>query len=401
MAQEFSRRNLLFGMGAAAAAAATASPALAYPQRLLAGLDGKAAATTTVDGVILLSRNENAYGPFASVQDAMRQSLGRANRYTFPPDYAALIDRISRLHGVQQNQIVIGAGSTEILRMAAEAFTAPGKRLVTGHPTFEAMGAYAARRGAEVTTVPLTATYAHDLDAMLGAARAGNGGLIYICNPNNPTGSLTPASDLAAFARQVPSGYVLLIDEAYHHFANGLPGYAASEPSDSVMIARTFSKVYGMAGIRLGYAVATPERARQMSKWQLDNNVNAVASQCGSVAMDDKTATQEATRRIVADRDEFLRQAKTRNIDVIPSYTNFAMMNAGRPARQVIDYFARNKIQIGRPFPPMDTHVRVSFGTPEEMKRFWRAWDQMKTARLASSSENAIAAAAYQWDGSC
>src|SRR5205085_4617873 len=134
------------------------------------------------------------------------------------------------------------------------------------------------------------------------------------------------ASDLTAFAKQVPSGYVLLIDEAYHHFADGLPGYAAHEPSDSVIIARTFSKVYGMAGIRLGYAVATPERAQQMSKWQLDNNVNAVASQCGSVAMADTAATKEATRRIIADREEFLRQAKARNLNVIPSYTNFAMM---------------------------------------------------------------------------
>src|SRR5205085_11432760 len=187
MAQDFSRRNLLFGMGAAAAAAATSTPALAYPERWLALRDSKAAATTTPDGVILLSRNENAYGPFASVQDAMRQSLGRANRYTFPPDYAALTGRVSKLHDVQQNQIVVGAGSTEILRMAAEAFTGPGNRMVTGHPTFEAMGEYASRRGAEVVRVPLTANYSHDLDAMLRAAQGGSGGLIYICNPNNPT----------------------------------------------------------------------------------------------------------------------------------------------------------------------------------------------------------------------
>lgn len=400
MASDFSRRNLLFGMGAAAAAAATSSSALAYPRRWL-DADTKAAATTTAEGVILLSRNENAYGPFASVQQAMRQSLGRANRYTFPPDYAALIDRVSKLHGVQPKQIVVGAGSTEILRMAAEAFTGPGKRAITGHPTFEAMGAYAERRGAEVVRVPLTSTYSHDLDAMLAAAKTGNGGLIYICNPNNPTATLTPASDLQAFTQQVPSGYVLLIDEAYHHFADGQPGYAANQPSDSVIIARTFSKVYGMAGIRLGYAVATPERAQEMSKWQLDNNVNAVASQCGSVAMGDTVATREAARRIVADREEFLRQAKSRNLTVLPTFTNFAMVESGHPARQVIDYFRRNKIEIGRPFPPMNTHVRISFGTPEEMKRFWQVWDGLKTAARDFAPAETVAAAEYRWDGSC
>ncbi|HKD91799.1 MAG TPA: aminotransferase class I/II-fold pyridoxal phosphate-dependent enzyme [Terriglobales bacterium] len=402
MAAKFSRRNLLTGMGAAAAAAVS-TPALALPNRWFEPADSsaKTAATTTPEGVILLSRNENAYGPFASVQDAMRQALGRANRYTFPPDYAALIDGVSKLHSVQKNQIVVGAGSTEVLRMAAEAFTGPDKRLVTGHPTFEAMGEYASRRGSEVVRVPLTSSYAHDLDAMLRAAQGGQGGLIYICNPNNPTGSITPASELAEFIKQVPSGYVLLIDEAYHHFAEGQQGYAPNAPSDNVMIARTFSKVYGIAGIRLGYAVATPERARQIQKWQLDNNVNAVASRCGSVAMEDTAATREAARRIVSDREAFVREAKARSLDVIPTYTNFAMMESGHQARQVIEYFGRNKIQIGRPFPPMDTRVRISFGTPQEMKKFWQVWDQMKIAAVDFPRAGTLAATEYRWDGSC
>jgi histidinol-phosphate aminotransferase len=285
--------------------------------------------------------------------------------------------------------------------MAAEAYTGPGKRLVTGHPTFEAMGEYASRRGAEVVRVPLTASFSHDLEAMLRAAQGGQGGLIYICNPNNPTGSITPASELSEFIKQVPANYVLLIDEAYHHFAEGQPGYAPNAPGDNVMIARTFSKVYGMAGIRLGYAVATPERAKQLQKWQLDNNVNAVASQCGSVAMGDTAATRDAARRIVSDRESFLREAKARSIDVIPTYTNFAMMESGHQARQVIDYFGRNKIQIGRPFPPMNTRVRVSFGTPEEMKRFWQVWDQMKIAALDFPRAEELAIAGYRWEGIC
>jgi histidinol-phosphate aminotransferase len=117
--------------------------------------------------------------------------------------------------------------------------------------------------------------------------------------------------------------------------------------------------------------------------------------------MGDTAATREAARRIVSDREAFLREAKARSIDVIPTYTNFAMMESGHPARQVIDYFARNKIQIGRPFPPMDTRVRVSFGTPEEMKRFWQVWDQMKTAAVNFPRAETVAAAEYRWDGSC
>ncbi|MBV8206614.1 MAG: aminotransferase class I/II-fold pyridoxal phosphate-dependent enzyme [Acidobacteria bacterium] len=399
MSSGFSRRNLLVGMGAAAA-----SPAFASPARWLAPHDAKraaVAATTTADGMILLSRNENPYGPLPSAHEAMRDALVHANRYSFPPDYAALVGCISKLHAVRGTDVVLGAGSTEILRMSADAFTGPGKRLITGHPTFEAMAAYASRLGTEIVPVPLTASYAHDLEAMLRAASGAAGGLIYICNPNNPTGSLTPASELEAFRRSLPSGYVLLVDEAYHHFADGFPGYAAQAPADNVIIARTFSKVYGMAGIRLGYAVATPGRAKELEKWQLEANINAVAAQCSAVAMDDAAGVREAARRIVADREDFMRQAKARGLKVIPSYTNFAMMEAGHPAPQVIEYFGRNKVQIGRPFPPMTTHVRISFGTPAEMKRFWQVWDGMKLAALSFAPAQSLAAAKYRWDGSC
>lgn len=397
MASNLSRRNLLFGMGAAAAAAA-ANPALALPQRLLRSNTKASAATTTVDGIILLSRNENAYGPFPSVQQAMRDSLARANRYMFPTDYAALTDRVCKLHSTDQQCIVVGEGSTEILRMSAQAFTGPGKRCITALPTFEAMGEYASRCGAEVVRVPLAKDYTHDLEAMLKAA-SGAGGLIYICNPNNPTGGITPASDLSTFLKRVPAGYVVLIDEAYHHFADGQPGYAANSPSDNIVIARTFSKVFGLAGIRLGYAVATPARAKQMAKWQLDNNVNAVAAQCGGVAMGDEAGMRAAAKRIVGDREAFVQECKSRNITVLPTYTNFAMIETGKQAPQVIQYFMRNKIQIGRPFPPMLTHVRVSFGTPEEMRAFWKAWDQMATASLPQVET--VAASERRWDGSC
>lgn len=366
------RRNILFGIGTAAAAT------LALPQITEAFLQTAASSAISDKNLILLSRNENPYGPFPSVQQAMQDALKRANRYPFEPDYDGLVERLGGLHGASKDEIVVGMGSTELLRMAADSFTAPGKRLITGDPTFEVVGIYAGWRGADVIRVPLAPNYAHDLEAMLRAAHANqSGGLIYICNPNNPTGSITPASDLAAFVRALPSNYVVLIDEAYHHFAVDMPGYAPSAPAANLIITRTFSKVFGLAGIRLGYGVAPVALLKQMQHAQLFNDMNIVAATCGSVALDDVASTQAAARRIVADRAEFMRQCANRKLRVIPSCANFSMVYTGKPAKQVREDFRKRGIDVARPFPPMLDYIRVSYGQPNEMQQFWSAWDQL------------------------
>ena len=365
------RRDLLLSAGATAVAAA-AAPALSFGQTAASDRGSMA-------GAVLLNRNENPYGTFPSVHQAMIECCDRANRYAFPADVNALVERIARLHGVGKESVMAGMGSTELLRMAADAFTGPGRRLITGDPTFESIGEYGKRRGAEVVRVPLAAnSYAHDLEAMLKAAHGAPQGLIYVCNPNNPTGSITPAAELSAFAKSIPAGYVLIIDEAYHHFAAGAPGYAPSSPAGNVIVTRTFSKVFGMAGVRLGYGIMTPELVQKLRPWQLDNDINATAAVVGSVALDDTQATEAAARRIVSDRNEFLRQASTRKVKVVPTLANFAMLYTGKPAKDVIQYFRGKNVQIGRPFPPMLDYVRVSFGTGEQMQTFWRAWDQMQ-----------------------
>ena len=371
------RRDLLLSVGATAVAAA-AAPALSFAQTAASDRGSSA-------GAVLLNRNENPYGTFPSVHQAMVECCDRANRYAFPADVHALVDRVARLHSVGKDEIMVGMGSTELLRMAADAFTVPGRTLITADPTFESIGEYAQRRGANVIRVPLTAnSYAHDLEAMLRAARnAPQGGLIYVCNPNNPTGSITPSPELAQFAKSIPSGYVLMIDEAYHHFAMNSPGYAPSSPSANVIVTRTFSKVYGMAGVRLGYGLMAREVAQKLRPWQLDNDINATAAVVGSVALDDTKAMEAAARRIVADREQFLHQAQARKIKVVPTLANFAMLQTGRPAPQVIQDFRSRNIQIGRTFPTMMEYVRVSFGTPEQMQTFWSAWDQIGGARAA------------------
>ena len=357
------------GMGAAVAAASAT-----FPTELLSRTEPPR--LPHPGGPILLNSNENAYGPFPSVL-AMGNPFQDANRY---PDHQSdlLSERIAALHKVGTGQVVTGCGSTEILRMAANAFTGPGKKLIMAAPTFEAIGSYGDVVRANVIKVPLAANFTHDLGAMLKAAGPETG-LVYICNPNNPTGNLTPRADLEDFIAKLPKNTRVLVDEAYHDFVGANPEYISflDRPlSDSrVIVARTFSKIYGLAGMRCGYGVAAQETAEQMRPHRLDDSLNALVIRCALISLDDAAGHQQAQRRNAADRDEFMRQAAARKLQVIPSSTNFVMVNSNRPTASVIDHFRANNIEIGRPFPPMDTYARISLGKPEEMKEFWRVWD--------------------------
>ncbi|MGC1616881.1 MAG: aminotransferase class I/II-fold pyridoxal phosphate-dependent enzyme [Candidatus Acidiferrum sp.] len=335
------------------------------------------------DGPVILSRNENAYGPSQKVIASMQNSLQFVNRYPDPAVHA-LHDRIAQSHSIKPDQLVLGCGSGEILNTCAAAFLASGKKLITAVPTFEAIGGYAKTLGAEVAEIPLTSNYSHDLAAMLASTDA-NTGLIYICNPNNPTASLTPRKDLEEFVRKLPASTTVLIDEAYHHFVERTATDYSSfidnlMHDDRVIVARTFSKVYGLAGIRAGYAVGSPEKIRALSNLRLKEGINAVAAHCALVAYDDLDYVQMSEKRNAQDRQEFFNQAKSRNIQAIPSHTNFAMLQTNRPAPAVIAHFAKNNVEIARLFPSMNTFVRVSFGTPPQMKEFWRAWDLLPSA---------------------
>jgi histidinol-phosphate aminotransferase len=367
-----SRRSFLGTLGTGAAAATAAG--LPLIERVAA--IGEPA--RGIPGFVLLNSNENAYGPSPRVAGIMRTALSRCNRYP-DSEYDGLLDRIATLHRVSRKQVLLGHGSTEVLRMAADAFLAPERRLVTAVPTFEAMQYYATARGVENIRVPLTASFAHDLDAML--ARAQGAGLIYICNPNNPTGSITPRTELEQFVAKLPATTMVLVDEAYHHFAAGAPQYASfiDHPirDDRVVVARTFSKVYGLAGLRLGYAIGSEQTISKLRHYQLQDNANMVALACGVAALGDAESTHAAVARNAADRAEFVRQAEARRIRPIPSHTNFVMMPSPQPAPAVIDHFKRQRVLIGRPFPPLESYVRVSLGIPEEMRLFWRVWDSL------------------------
>jgi histidinol-phosphate aminotransferase len=367
-----SRRSFFRTAGLGAAAAATAS----FPADLLTWAEPQR--TQQPGGPVLLNSNENAYGAFPSVL-AMKNPFLDANRY---PDRAhdGLNDRLAALHKVKSDQVLLGAGSTEILKVAACAFTGPGKKLVMASPTFEAIGSYGRAVKADVVQIPLATTYAHQLTQMAEAVGK-DGGLIYICNPNNPTASLTPRRSLENFIRDLPPNTYVLMDEAYHDFVPVSADYISFLQTpvdmDRVIVARTFSKIYGMAGLRLGYGVASAKTIRLMSPHKLEDSTNILVLRAALNSLDHDDEHKVAALRNGFDRDEFLRQAASRKLHAIPSWTNFVMINTNRPVRTVIDYFRNNNIRIGRPFPPMDTFARISLGTPDQMKAFWQVWDKM------------------------
>jgi histidinol-phosphate aminotransferase len=331
------------------------------------------------DFPIRLDSNENAYGPTSRVKQAIGEAIAQAHRY---PGKVRLefLGQVAKLHGVSVDQVLIGCGSVEILQAAAHAFTGPSRTLVMPSPTFEVIGDVAEKAGAQVVRVPLAKDFAHDLPAMRTKISDGTG-LVYICNPNNPTASLTPRRDLDELISKLPPQAYLIVDEAYHHFAADSRDFASflSRPAgnERVIVVRTFSKVHGLAGMRLGYAIASPGTIERIRPWLGFGNANIAILRGAMVALKDEEAMRFSVRRNAADRAQFMKQAQLRKLSPIPSSANFAMIDVGRPVAEVIEHFKTRDILVGRPFPPLNNHLRVSFGRPEEMKAFWRAWDQL------------------------
>jgi histidinol-phosphate aminotransferase len=211
--------------------------------------------------------------------------------------------------------------------------------------------------------------------------------LVYICNPNNPTGSITPRKDLESFIRKLPAATRVLIDEAYHHYAGTSSAYASfiDRPVDDsrVIVTRTLSTIYGLAGLRLGYAIAASEPAQRLSSIRLPMDVSVLASRGGATALDDNEHVSLSAQRNANDRQEFYNQANARMLRVIDSHANFVMLNTGGPAEAAIDHLKKNSILVAPTIPSMAKYIRVSLGKPHEMLEFWRVWDLMPHRHMA------------------
>jgi histidinol-phosphate aminotransferase len=334
----------------------------------------------TPDTRIRLSSNENPIGPppFA-VEALMAAFAADAPRYPNAPA-RHVTQQIAAHHSIPVESVVAGSGSGEILRMAVHAFAGPGRPLVTGAPSFEDPTRYAELIGAPVVAVPVTRHLKLDLDAMVEGARGA--GLVFFCNPNNPTGTVHSASAVTEFvdrvARVSPETTVL-IDEAYHHYVED-PSYstalllALGRPN--VAICRTFSKLYGMAGLRLGYAVGRPETVAALRRQRLANSVNALVASAAAAALGEESpAARRRTAEYVArerarnhDAREFTRKAMADiGYPSLPSEANFIIVDVRRDVREFQKACADRGVLIGRPFPPLVTHARISIGTMEEM----------------------------------
>src|SRR5213079_3682568 len=246
--------------------------------------------------IVRLSSNENPYGPSPHALKAMTEAFNLACRY--PDEPAGLLsEKLAKLNGVNPNQIVLGDGSGEILTLCAETFTGAQRgKLVAGDPTFEAILHHATVNGAEVVKVPLTNTFAHDLAQMSTVA---NAGLVYVCNPNNPTASITPKNELADFISKTSPQTMILVDEAYFHYADS-PDYESVIPlikdHPNLIVARTFSKIYGMAGLRCGYCVAQREMIKRMRTHQMWDSVNIMALAAAIASVDDSDQVTNGRR---------------------------------------------------------------------------------------------------------
>ena|ERR1700736_1322483 len=332
---------------------------------------------SSVSAAVRLSANENPYGPSNHALKAMTDTFGVACRY--PDEHAdALVSALAKLNNVDADQILLGDGSSEILKLCADTFTGPqlGK-LIAADPTFEAILNHASINGAEIEKVPLTSTFAHDLGKMTAAAR---GGLIYVCNPNNPTASITPKSELREFIIKAPSSTMLLVDEAYFHYADS-PDYESVIPMvkdhQNLMVARTFSKIYGMAGLRCGYCVAqksTIGRLRQRQAW---DSVNCMALAAAVASLSD--AEQVANgRRLNTEAKGFVTgELNKLGHNSIPSQANFIMFDCKRPVVPLIQTLKQRNVEVGRLFPALPNHMRLTIGKKSEMETFLSAFQQV------------------------
>jgi histidinol-phosphate aminotransferase len=327
--------------------------------------------------------NENPYGPTQAVVEAMTGAFQFANRYMCPD--GGIVDAIAALHGVGPEHVILGAGSSEILDIAGTTFLADHKKVVGVEPTFSAVYEHARGLKTSAIRLPLSADARQDIPAIIKAVTDHHPeiGFVYLCNPNNPTGAIVPKDEVKQLLDGLPPEVPVLIDEAYHHFVED-PAYATSVPyvleGRSVIVARTFSKIAAMAGMRLGYAIAPANLIERMSPYVDNMSVNILSKWGGAAALKDTAGLDRARTDIIQTRKKTTGELEGMGYSVIPSEANFFMVNIRRDARPVIRAFRQHGVLVGRPFPPMDDYLRVSVGTPAEMDRFRSAFESiMKT----------------------
>ena len=366
------------GSAAAALGALGLRPASALGLRLPPPPPGLAP-VDPYDDLIKLAANENPFGPSDRMMTSMNAAWKYANRYGYPD--GDIVEKIAASHELDARNIIMNAGSGETLRVAGHAFLGHNKKVVGVEPTFMTVYTVAAGIDADPIMRPLLADHTQDIDDLVRVTKRNyrDVGMVYLCNPNNPTGVVIPASDIRYLLDNIPEDIPVLIDEAYHHFVQD-PAYATSVPhvreGRKVLVTRTFSKIYGMAGLRLGYGIAPTEMIEQMEAHST-GSVNALAKWGGVAALEDSESEAWVRDTTIAIRDATANELRSQGFEVIPSETNFFMVHTGRPAAEVRAAFRARNIAVGRDFPPMLDYLRVSIGTEPDMETFLAAWKEI------------------------
>ena len=340
-----------------------------YPS-LQAEPKGIPAAGNKPGKLIRLSSNENPFGPSPAVREVIMQSLDDACRY--PWTYAdELVDAIARKEGVGHESVVLTGGSTEGLKIAGLTYGLDGGEIIAADPTFQALLTYAEEFGAYVHRVPLNDNKQHDLPEMEKKV-TGNTRLIFICNPNNPTGTLLPGETVRSFCKRLSAGTMVFSDEAYYDYitTSGYPSMVSLVKEGlNVIVSRTFSKVYGLAGLRIGYLLARPDIAQRLRQ-RVVAFTNVLAIRAARAALDDQEFYQFSLQKNEEAKSYLYQQFERMGLPFIPSHANFVFFRTGKNIADLIREMRDQGILIGRPFPPEYNWCRISTGRMEDMEQF-------------------------------
>jgi len=333
-----------------------------------------------LSGIIKLASNECPEAPFPEVQEAIAAATASLHRY---PENSAyhLVSELAKVHDLPESYFWVGAGSSQLLGCTALAVGGRGTSAVYASPSFVMYTIYAVLSGAESIEVPLDRGHAHDLDAMAAAIRPDTT-VVYVCNPNNPTSTHVSGDALQAFVESVPDGAVVVIDEAYAEYVTA-PDFASAIPlavaRDNVIVARTFSKAYGLAGLRVGYAIGQPETLAQLRRTQPPFSVTTLGQVAATEALRHPDRLAKRVHDNAMGRAWLSVELAARNVAVAPSQTNFVMVTGGRDAGRLAARFLERGVII-RTFGPI---TRITVGTPEENARLIEVWDEITSAHPA------------------
>ncbi len=371
----FSRRSFL--QLSAAASAALAFRVVTEPELALAALPSPAQ-----DSAVMINANENPLGPCAAAREALVPFIAQGGRYRFELT-RDLVKLYAQSIGVSADYVSIFPGSSNPLHYTVMEFCSPSASFVTADPSYEAGMHAAAAAGARVVKVPLTKTYAHDVRAMVAAAP--DAGVFYICTPNNPTGTLTSHADVEWLLANKPNKSVVLVDEAYIHFCDAPSAIDLVKAGKDIVVLRTFSKIYGMAGLRCGFAIARPDLIQKLENYGGHNPMPVMGVVAASASLQDPQLVADRKRINAEVRSQVFAWLDRNGYSYIPSASNCFMLDTRRPAKEAIAAMAQQNVVIGRVWPVMPTYSRITVGTPEEMERFQVAFQKVMSGAVTGS----------------